>query len=91
VVVTQVKRDLGKAKRKAKKKIRINAEDTESAEDAEKKREEGWCSWIVRAHPYKPRVGHPQVLLMRDFRSKNHDPVPQKTGLNCQRSIEERR
>jgi len=30
----------GRQKRKAKKKIRINAEDTESAEDAEKRREE---------------------------------------------------
>jgi hypothetical protein len=28
----------GRQKRKAKKKIRINAEDTESAEDAEKRR-----------------------------------------------------
>src|SRR5882724_6770608 len=22
--------------------------------------EESWRLWVVRAHPYKPRVGHPQ-------------------------------
>jgi hypothetical protein len=31
----------GRQKRKARKKTRINAEDTENAEVAEKKREEG--------------------------------------------------
>src|SRR5579859_1650304 len=29
------------------------------------RRAEGVRPWIVRAHPYKPRVGHPQVHLIR--------------------------
>ena len=31
--------------------------------ETQERREESWRRWSVRAHPYKPRVGHPQVHL----------------------------
>src|SRR5260221_651731 len=42
----------------------FNAEFAEDAEGAEKRRAERLWRWIVRAHPYKPRVGHPQGHLL---------------------------
>src|SRR5271157_566633 len=47
----------------AKRRKRKDNAETQSSQRRKKQElgKETFSSWIVRAHPYKPRVGHPQV------------------------------